>query len=594
LKPPSTFKCPTHPTEEQNLYCQTCEQLVCIYCGFRNHPLPQHKCFFIAEQDGKEAIGNYKTEIQQLFSQNKANQAKMKEALTQVRELQQRAKMRAAEAAQQVNQTFDSLITRLQERRNMLLEKIDQAKAAKMEALSGQEKDLSEKLAKVDSTWTAWQTRMNYEDDREFLTLRKTTKSELKEMIDQIVLPDLQLPQEDDWIDCNIEGSDDLQKRIEKFGTINVHGEHCAMEEAEEKKEVIGEALKEKEVVSKGKQLKRKNSGDDSVEVEERNVVVEEKHANSNVGAKPPTTSNDQLVVEDRNNLEQPSWFISRDPQVIFCFGRLGTNTGEFSNPCGVVVNKQGNILVAEYGNNRIQEFDRRGNFVRIWWVSQGLQRLCCMALDNQGNVVASDTENHRIQVFDGEGNILRMWGTYGSGQAQFKNPWGVAVDREGNIVVADYGNNRIQVFDEKGNFLRMWGSQGTGQAQFKEPACVVVDREGSVIIADYGNSRIQVFNRGGTFLRMWGREGAGKAQFKQPWGLAVDGKGNILVADSDNHRIQVFDGEGNFLRMWGSRGTGPAQFLNPRSVTVDAEGNVIVAEYWNHRVQVLGYREAG
>jgi DNA-binding beta-propeller fold protein YncE len=41
----------------------------------------------------------------------------------------------------------------------------------------------------------------------------------------------------------------------------------------------------------------------------------------------------------------------------------------------------------------------------------------------------------------------LMQWGSYGAGNGQFRNPYGVATDAAGNVYVADIGNHRIQKF---------------------------------------------------------------------------------------------------------------------------------------------------
>jgi RHS repeat-associated protein len=68
------------------------------------------------------------------------------------------------------------------------------------------------------------------------------------------------------------------------------------------------------------------------------------------------------------------------------------------------------------------------------------------MAADSQGNVYVADSGNRRIQKFDSSGTFLTKWGSYGSGDGQFIDPWGVAVDTQG-IYVTDTGNHRIQKF---------------------------------------------------------------------------------------------------------------------------------------------------
>ena len=75
--------------------------------------------------------------------------------------------------------------------------------------------------------------------------------------------------------------------------------------------------------------------------------------------------------------------------------------------------------------------------------------------------------QNNQIQKFTPDGTFLTQWGSFGTGDGQFKQPWGVAVDSAGNVYVTDYWNHRVQKFTSSGAFLTQWGSAGTGDGQF-------------------------------------------------------------------------------------------------------------------------------
>ncbi|MCX9082421.1 MAG: PGF-pre-PGF domain-containing protein, partial [Candidatus Methanoperedens sp.] len=75
------------------------------------------------------------------------------------------------------------------------------------------------------------------------------------------------------------------------------------------------------------------------------------------------------------------------------------------------------------------------------------------VAVDNEGNVYVADTGNNRIQKFNSSGIFLTRWGSSGSGDGQFDSPEGVAVDSDGNVYIAEVSsdfedsNDRIQKF---------------------------------------------------------------------------------------------------------------------------------------------------
>ena len=95
------------------------------------------------------------------------------------------------------------------------------------------------------------------------------------------------------------------------------------------------------------------------------------------------------------------------------------------------------------------------------------------MALDHQGNVVVADEGNHRLQVIRLiDGACLRTIGSKGSGAGQFNYPRGVAFDSAGHIIVADTYNHRVQVLRySDGSHVRTIGSRGSGNGQFNWPA---------------------------------------------------------------------------------------------------------------------------
>jgi hypothetical protein len=182
------------------------------------------------------------------------------------------------------------------------------------------------------------------------------------------------------------------------------------------------------------------------------------------------------------------------------------------------------------------------------------------VAPDAGGNVYVADFGNQRVQEFTANGAFIRKWGTQGSGDGQFFNPRGVAVDGAGNVLVLEFAGHRVQKFTPTGQFLSRWGSNGTGDGQFVAPTGIAIDRSGNVYVADRGNNRVQKFTSSGQFLGKWGSRGTGLGQFGSPNDVAIAPNGNVLVSDFDNNRVQEFTPGGAFVSTF--------NHLAPRSET--------------------------
>src|SRR6266516_921005 len=76
------------------------------------------------------------------------------------------------------------------------------------------------------------------------------------------------------------------------------------------------------------------------------------------------------------------------------------------------------------------------------------------IAVDGNGNVLVADTNNGRIEKFSPTGSFLSIMGNKGIGQGQLAGPNGIAVDRTGNIYVADASNHRVEKLAPDGTFI--------------------------------------------------------------------------------------------------------------------------------------------
>jgi tripartite motif-containing protein 71 len=262
-------------------------------------------------------------------------------------------------------------------------------------------------------------------------------------------------------------------------------------------------------------------------------------------------------------------------------------NVAGMAFPSGLVVDKSGDIIVADTGNDRILKLDPEGKPLASWGTkgdAPGRFRTPIgLTLDAKGDIYVADNHNNRVQELSPQGTVVRVIGSYGSGPGQFNLPEAVALDAKGDLYVTDFGNNRIEEFSPGGAYLRSIGTQGTGPGQLNNPLGLALDTQGNIYVSDYGNARIQKFSPSGTSLALWGTIGSAPGQFSQPEGIAVDASGNVYVADTFNNRVQKFSPAGTLLAV--SKRTKTKDDTRPSAIAVDARGRIFVSQYGNSHI---------
>lgn len=265
--------------------------------------------------------------------------------------------------------------------------------------------------------------------------------------------------------------------------------------------------------------------------------------------------------------------------------GSPGTGPAEFDQPTGLAIDHAGGLFVVDQGNNRVQKFDRDGQFLLEFGIfgSEGGQFIePVQATAAHGfSVAVTDSRNERWLTFDLEGNFLA--GSLEEADERLGIPWGIARASDGRLFVSNTQDHTIVVIGLDGAVEFAFGGFGRGLGQLNQPSGVQLSRRQDLFVADAGNHRVQVFDQHGGPLGAWGRRGRGPGEFEGPSGVAVDGRGRVFVADTGNNRVQVFDASRRWLASL--PGAGPqGGFLQPYDVAVDG-ARLVVADTGHDRV---------
>ena len=180
--------------------------------------------------------------------------------------------------------------------------------------------------------------------------------------------------------------------------------------------------------------------------------------------------------------------------------GIAGSGNGQFSTVAGLAVDSSGNVWVADFGNDRIEEFNEKGEYQKKFGSkgtsSEEFEGPTDIAISG-GNLYITDYHNNRVQEFSTAGTNLGHIGEAGTENGKFSYPYGIAAEPDtGDLYVVDSGNHRVQEFSAAGTFMTKFGSSGTGQGQFTTPQGVAVSASGRIYVVDNGADLIDEWGR--------------------------------------------------------------------------------------------------
>jgi DNA-binding beta-propeller fold protein YncE len=327
---------------------------------------------------------------------------------------------------------------------------------------------------------------------------------------------------------------------------------------------------------------------------------------------------------------------VDRRLRRVRAWGAQGQGPGKFVFPRAVAVHpRTGHLVVADAGNDRVQEFTATGGYVRtIGRNGRARPHITApadVAVNRLGEVAVADG-NGRISWFDLGGRFLGAWAQSRSFQqstAVVSRPTGVAFGGDRELRVADGGSLRSFTDGAVDGLLggglgspgpssvdvgptgTVWAAQGSGQftrvtpgagaptwlgtrgAPGRTTTAIAELADGSVAVAE-GTSPHQRKPADGTVIRYdatgrrlgtWAVPRPAGGQPSRPGGLAATADGGAWVSDAANDRLLRLGPGGAIAAVLGAPGSGDGGLAEPRGLALDCAGGLLVADSGNNRI---------
>ncbi len=198
----------------------------------------------------------------------------------------------------------------------------------------------------------------------------------------------------------------------------------------------------------------------------------------------------------------------------------------QLDSPSRIAIDASNNLYIADRNNHRIRKINLISNIITTVAgngaagadgdggsaTSAQLNAPHGVAIDTDGNIFIADTGNNRIRKVDGNTGIISTiagtgeFGFSGDGgtatNAKLAEPFDITLSAYGNLLISDTGNHRIRHLTLDNIITTIAGTgiagfNGDGgqatNAALKNPAGISVDASNTLYIADYDNHRVRI-----------------------------------------------------------------------------------------------------
>ena len=467
--------CPQHQDMKLDLYCETCEELICLHCTVSKHCRPEHKYDLVGD-----IFDGYKNELTASLNPIEEQLSLVNESLKKLDEVFQ--ELTDLQAANEAN--IQQMIEQLQELHQLRNEQIELRK----KTLAARKDEVETVQTQLVSCLSFVKESLKRGSPGELMKMKREVMKQIKGKIENFK-PEMLLPQ----VSASLKfvPLPDISLAYMQFSEHYLENSVCP-----KKSYAIGKGLKVAEPGGKASAVLHVVSHQ------------EKPYAGS-------VATSCELVSESTS-------------EKIDCLVKKTEAGGQYEIEYQAKSRGRHQLHIKVEG-----EHIKRSPFPVT--VKLPLQKLCNpiktisrvsglwgVAINRNGDIIVAESGRSCATVFSSEGERLR---SFSSRRFGHQIPTGVAVDNDGNILVTDSHNDCIQKFTVTGEVITV------GVESCSNPIGIAIHPHNKdVYVVDNNNHRIQVLNPDLTFSHYF------RGSVHHPWGIAFDSSGNVYIVENSSN----------------------------------------------------------
>ena len=507
--------------EQLKYYCETCDQLVCMYCTVKKHNSHDHDSV-------KQMATKHRNELKKITDPVEGMINNLSEAHDNIEKMMKKTRRRGDKVDKKIDQYYDELLQKLMKQKDKVKQQARDTISQKEKAMITQLEEVSSMQAKLMSIKELTDA-LEQSSDQEALSAKREVADRVEQLTNAYKKLKIQ-PVESAAMDF-VPTKEPFPVFGHLFAYVNPHTSEvmnlpqCTL---------VGKEV-EFEIVTRDNNGDCCDKGGSQVSVQLKSITAGE-------------------VIDKGNGIYRASFVAEQVGEVKLSISINGEQIK--GSPYSIVVGRKYQAI-----DKPSKIMNNNGSMGRPWGVAFGRNGLWAVA----------DYSNHCVYIFDDRDELVRKFGSNGSNNGQFSYPRGVAFDSHNHLYVVDSGNHRVQKFDTNGNYLLQFGSKGASDGQLGDSHDVTVHND-KVYIADCSNNRISVFQTNGKFCISFGSD-----RLNRPYGITIDVNNHLLVTVHWLF-IHAFTLDGQYIRRFYPERRMTMYDAGIFSLTTDLHGFVLAA----------------
>ena len=566
--------------EQLKYFCETCEQLVCMYCTVKEHNGHNHDTV-------NNMATKHRNELKEVTAPVDEMIRDLSEAHDNINKMGKKIRRQGDEVDKKIDQHYHELVEKLMKQK-------EQLKQRSHDAVSRKEKALRAQLGEVEYAQAEVLSMKELKDaiekscNQEALLAKKQVIDRMQQITDKFTKLNT------DPVQSATMEFVPSKESFPQFGQLFTHIDPGACEVVNLPNRItVGKELKFSIITKYHNGSWCSTGGSEvSVQLECNTGEVRSAQVKDNNDGRYMASLIAQQVGGAKVTVSINGQQIKGSPYSLYDYTRVGkpskivNNDGNMGEPWGIAFGKNGMWAVADNTKHCVYIFDEQDQLIRKVGSngsgSDQLDRPEGVTFDSNNYLYVADYCNNRVQVFDVNGNYCHQFGSRGSGNGQLNYPIGITIHNN-KVFVTENNNHRISVFHTNGQFSHI-----IGKGQLGYPCDVTVNTNNQLLVADLNHHCIYTFTLDGNYVSKFATRGSAGGQLSFPCNLTTDLCGFILVAEVGNHRVSIFNKDGKFIHCFGSTGSEYGKFNCPRGIALSPNGNIYVTDRFNKRAQIF------